>query len=109
VQYRLSILVKAGILRVEGLGRNAKYYFNLVVDKQITEAVQVTFSKIPFSLEAENVRKRILLPRELTRTCKLSKRIFGFIRTKQNRLLSEDGKTTSGNPVSLPVIVYPFF
>ncbi len=62
VQYRLSTLVKSGILRMEGAGRNSKYYIHQVVEnKQIlesAEAIKTTFT-IPLSFEGEEVRKRI--------------------------------------------------
>ncbi len=68
VQYRLSILVKSGILRIGGAGRNSKYYINQVLENKQTlesaEAIQTTF-KIPLSLEGEEVHKRISVPIQL--------------------------------------------
>src|SRR5437870_369152 len=62
LQYRLSTLVKSGILKIEGAGRNSKYYVNQPLEK--TEAIQTTF-KIPLSLEGEEVRKQISAPIQL--------------------------------------------
>ena len=68
VQYRLSILIKSGILRIEGAGRNSKYFFNQVIENKPTvespEAKETMFT-IPLSLEGEGVRKRILVPIQL--------------------------------------------
>lgn len=68
VQYRLSILIKSGILRIERAGRNSKYYFNQVAENKqtlkSTEAAEITFT-IPLSLEGEEVRKRISVPIQL--------------------------------------------
>lgn len=68
VQYRLSILVKSGILRIKGTGRNSKYYFNQVVENkqtlERTEVKEITFT-IPLSLEGEEARKRISVPIQL--------------------------------------------
>ena len=68
LQYRLSILVKSGVLRIEGAGRNSKYYFNQVVENKSTlehsEIIKTTFT-IPLSLEGEEVRKRISIPIQL--------------------------------------------
>ncbi len=68
VQYRLSILVKSGILRMEGAGRNSKYCFNQVTENQQTlertAATETTFT-IPLSMEGEQVRKRISVPIQL--------------------------------------------
>lgn len=57
VQYRLSLLVKSGILRIEGAGRKSRYYFN-------QERAATTFA-IPLSPEGEEVRKRISVPIQL--------------------------------------------
>lgn len=68
VQYRLSTLIKSGILRIEGAGRNSKYYFNQVAENKQSlkpaEAPETTFT-IPISLEGEEVRKRISAPIQL--------------------------------------------
>ena len=65
VQYRLSILVKSGILRIEGSGRNSKYYFNQVVENLTPAgAAEIPFT-IPLSLEGKEVRKRISVPIQL--------------------------------------------
>jgi len=60
LQYRLSTLVKSGILRVQGAGRSSRYYIN-----QISAAAIQTRFKIPLSLEAEEVRKQISAPMQL--------------------------------------------
>ena len=59
VQYRLSTLVKSGILRIEGAGRSRKYYINQALES--FEAIQTTFA-IPRSPEGEEVRQRISVP-----------------------------------------------
>ncbi len=68
LQYRLSILIKASIVRIEGIGRNSKYYFNQVAENKQTqksaEAPKTTFT-IPLSLEGEEVRKQISAPIQL--------------------------------------------
>jgi hypothetical protein len=68
LQYRLSTLVKSGILRIEGAGRNTKYHLNLIEDNKKTlepsEATSATF-RIPLSVEGEKVRKRISVPIQL--------------------------------------------
>jgi hypothetical protein len=68
VQHRLSTLIKSGILRIEGAGRNTKYYFNQVAENKqtlkLSKATETTF-KIPLSPEAEEVRKQISVPIQL--------------------------------------------
>lgn len=68
VQYRLSSLVKSGILRTEGSGRNSKYYTNQILEAkprlESVEALQTTF-KIPVSREGEELRKLITAPIQL--------------------------------------------
>lgn len=68
VQYRLSTLVKSGILRIEGAGRSSKYYFNQVVENKQTlkpAAASETIFKVPLSLEGEKMRKQISAPIQL--------------------------------------------
>lgn len=68
LQYRLSTLVKFGILRVEGAGRNSKYYSNQILEeKQRSESAEMlpTTFKIPLSREGEEVQKLISAPIQL--------------------------------------------
>jgi hypothetical protein len=58
VQYRLSSLVKSGILRIEGRGRNSKYYINHTNQSKSSESA----FKIPLSLEGEKLRNQISAP-----------------------------------------------
>jgi len=68
IQYRLSSLVKYGVLRVEGSSRNTKYYFNQGVEnkQRLTsiEASETTFA-IPLSFEGARLREHILAPIQL--------------------------------------------
>jgi hypothetical protein len=65
VQYRLSSLVKSGLLRNERVGRNSRYYVNEVLgnrfEKKSTEIRQSTFT-IPLSPGSEELRKQISMP-----------------------------------------------
>lgn len=61
LQYRLSALVKSGLLRTEGASRRAKYYFNQAAEnKQVVEKFA-----IPLSPEGEEVRQQISAPIQL--------------------------------------------
>lgn len=90
VQYRLSILVKSGILRIEGAGRNSKYYLNLAVENKQTvesaDTIQTTFT-IPLSFEGEEVRKQPdpfrVRYRDLIRQT-----VFTVVQNKMDRLKS---------------------
>ncbi|MBS0623755.1 MAG: Fic family protein [Verrucomicrobia bacterium] len=68
VQYRLSALVKSGILRVEGAGRSTRYHFNQVIENKLilrpSESTETTFM-IPLSLDGKEVRKQISVPIQL--------------------------------------------
>ncbi|MFY7843193.1 MAG: Fic family protein [Rhabdochlamydiaceae bacterium] len=67
LQYRLSILVKSGILRIEGAGRSSKYHFNQITENKQTlksSESQISFT-IPLSADGEEVRKRISVPIQL--------------------------------------------
>lgn len=59
LQYRLSGLVKLGVLRREGLGRKSRYYFD-DVDK-LEQRQQREFT-IPLSPEGQKVREQISAP-----------------------------------------------
>lgn len=61
VQYRLSILVKSGVLRMESAGRSSKYYINKTLEiDQTLERIE-TFM-IPLSREGEELRTQVLAP-----------------------------------------------
>src|SRR5438105_4161914 len=64
LQYRLSSLVKAGILRIEGSGRNNKYYPGTVSTEEVVEIPQ-SVSIIPISIEAQKIKKLISIPVQL--------------------------------------------
>lgn len=68
VQYRLSVLVKSGILRMQGVGRKCRYYFNQVAENQQAvkraEPTQAAFM-IPLSREGEELRAQISAPIQL--------------------------------------------
>ncbi len=68
IQYRLSKLVKSGILRIEGAGRNSKYYINQVIEHnqkpENVETIKTTFT-IPLSLEGKEARNQISAPIQL--------------------------------------------
>ncbi len=67
VQYRLSTLVKSGIIRIEGAGRSSKYYINPGQSgSRKTETIQSTFT-IPLSIEGSQLRKEISTPIQLRR------------------------------------------
>jgi hypothetical protein len=70
LQYRLSKLVKAGVLRNEGAGRNSKYYVSEALENKKTlesiETPQRTFI-IPLSIEAQELQKLISAPIQLRR------------------------------------------
>ena len=68
IQYRLSTLVKSGILRIEGAGRSSRYHINQVLEnKKILESSDSirTMFTIPLSLEGEELRKLISNPIQL--------------------------------------------
>jgi Fic family protein len=70
LQYRLSNLVKAGILKNEGSGRNSKYYMREALgNKQTSETIDVPSrsSIIPLSPEAQELQKQISAPTQLRR------------------------------------------
>ena len=70
VQYRLSILVKSGVLSLKGAGRSNKYYINPVLEKkQILEKTEISHAAftIPLSIEGEDLRKLITSPIQLRR------------------------------------------
>ena len=69
LQYRLSTLVKTGILRNEGAGRNSKYYVQEASDNKKTLEAVVTrkISIIPLSNEAEELQELISAPIQLRR------------------------------------------
>jgi hypothetical protein len=70
VQYRLSTLVKSGILRIEGAGRNSKYYINENLRNtpklESVEVPRTTFI-IPLFNQGEKLRKLISTPIQLRR------------------------------------------
>jgi len=59
LQYRLSNLVKTGVLKNEGIGRNSKYY---VTETLETIDIPTRTSIIPFSTEAQKLQKLISTP-----------------------------------------------
>lgn len=68
IQYRLSILVKSGILRTEGSGKKTRYYLNQEADNLrplIRLESAETTSMIPLSFEGEKVRNQISVPIQL--------------------------------------------
>ena len=68
VQYRLSLLTKLGILRIEGAGRSSKYYFNQVPETKEPSKPSETVEKkfmIPLSNEGKQVYEKISLPLQL--------------------------------------------
>lgn len=70
LQYRLSNLVKAGILKNVGAGRNSKYYMKEVLgNKETSETIDISLrsSIIPLSLAAQEIRKQISVPIQLRR------------------------------------------
>lgn len=70
VQYRLSNLVKSGILRNEGAGRSSKYYINKTLESTPTlenfEKPPTTFT-IPLSKEGRELQKLLSTPIQLRR------------------------------------------
>lgn len=67
VQYRLSILVKSGMLNIEGSGRNSKYYATEVLEKvPMSGSVtpQATFA-IPLSHEGAELQELVSAPIEM--------------------------------------------
>jgi Fic family protein len=68
LQYRLSNLVKAGVLKNVGSGRSSKYYISEVLgDKEASKILDVPSksSIIPFSSEALEIQKLISTPIQL--------------------------------------------
>lgn len=61
VQYRLSILIKSGVLRMESAGRSSKYYINKTLEIDQTLGRVETFM-IPLSREGEELRTQVLAP-----------------------------------------------
>jgi Fic family protein len=68
VQYRLSTLVKSGILRIERAGRGSKYHINKILENKPTlerfKESQVPFT-IPLSREGEELRKLVSAPTQM--------------------------------------------
>ncbi len=66
LQYRLSSLVKMGIIRVEGLGRSSKYVINENLDNTALEAEPLQkASIIPLSQEGKALQRLISVPIQL--------------------------------------------
>lgn len=61
LQYRLYNLVKAGILKHTGSGKNSKYFIG---EDQASKAAPIS-SIIPFSVEAQELKKLISAPKQL--------------------------------------------
>lgn len=62
LQYRLSLLVKDGKLKIEGSGKNSKYYIKEILSQTEVEIGLSRSSIIPFSKEAKTVQQLIALP-----------------------------------------------
>lgn len=60
IQYRLSDLVKNGIIEIEGTGKNRKYYFKTT--PSVTVEIPQKTSIIPLSKESEELKKLINTP-----------------------------------------------
>ncbi len=69
LQYRLSNLVKTGILKRGGIRRNSKYYvkeeFNAVESTIKPFEIENRISIIPLSAEAEKLQKKISAPNQM--------------------------------------------
>jgi Fic family protein len=70
LQYRLSHLVKAGIIRHEGSGRSSRYYTREIIKNgEALERIEASSrsSIIPLSVEAQELKKLISVPTQLRR------------------------------------------
>lgn len=68
LQYRLSILVKASLLKSEGSGRNSRYFVTRALGiKKTLESVEISKSTslIPLSIEAQELQQLISAPIQL--------------------------------------------
>ena len=82
LQYRLSILVEAGILRIEGSGRSIRYHFIQVTENKqklnSSESEEPIF-RIPLTAEGKELQKKNISTDPTSPTRKLPKRLFRFI------------------------------
>jgi hypothetical protein len=70
LQYRLASLVKAGVLRNEGLGRGSRYYLAKGVESQAASEKKEVPSRsfvIPISSESQEIRELISAPIQMRR------------------------------------------
>lgn len=86
LQYKLSKLVKAKAVRIEGAARNSKYYINAVVPDN-DEPAQTKF-KVPLTHEAEEVHKQITVPIQLRRHVSYQREFLDSYQPNQTFYLS---------------------
>ncbi len=86
VQYRLSALVKSGILRNEGASRNSRYYINH--DFKSAEPKTTAFS-IQLSPEAEVLSKQISAPIQLRKHISYQRKFLDSYKPNETFYLSQ--------------------
>src|ERR1700722_789562 len=64
LQYRLSTLIKIGVLRIEGAGRSSKYFAE-IQQKTIPIKKEEEFFAIPLSEEGKILQKQVSFPIQL--------------------------------------------
>lgn len=92
LQYRLSHLVKTGILRIEGAGRSTKYHIKetlnfIVLESPVTAAYGTSI--IPLSQEGQALRERISVPIQLRQHISYRREFLDSYEPNQTFYLSE--------------------
>lgn len=85
VQYRLSTLVKSGILKIERRGRNSKYYTNEISENKPA----VPTFRIPLSHDGKEVRKKISAPIQLRKHISYRREFLDSYEPNKTSYLSE--------------------
>ncbi len=87
LQYRLSTLVKASVLRNEGSGKNSKYYINKST-LETTELSKKPFA-IPLSIEGNEVNKLISAPIQMRQHVSYQRKLLDDYEPNQTFYLSQ--------------------
>ena len=93
LQYRLSYLVKTGILKKMGIGKGSKYYAEAAIEKkEISEPMKGSSrdSFIHFSSEALELRKLISVPSQLRQHVSYKKEFLESYEPNKTHYLSQE-------------------
>lgn len=89
LQYRLSNLVKSGMIRIEKAGRNSKYHIIKKDTIMNTETVQKSSTIVPLSQQGKEVKKLISIPIQLRRHVSYRREFLESYTPNQTFYLSE--------------------